>query len=218
VNRIARLLKSLESTMTYAKAGPRTLSIGIALILAVALPAISEETRIEQIEQELTTISKFAVNARSKLANGVIGSPTARTTTSKLGPAQICCSVNLERMDESIKDIGRIVRELESCYVESANEGAMAMSSVFVADLASFSRAVDGFGDSSSPHVAQNRLGAMTRLFIILSDSLELVEDCPAVTSETAPADADADSSDSKSDSKKKKKKKQSPPDDSTSR
>ncbi len=200
--------------MTYPTERWGKLLTGIALLLAFADPAICDETRLDRIDHELTTIGQFTGNARAKLANGVVGRPSVTDAPSRQGPVQICCSTNVERIDESISVVRRIVGELEACYLESANEGAIAMSSLFGADLASFSRAVEGFAESSSPQGAMSRLGAMTRLYIVMKDSIESVEDCPVATSEASP-DADTDESDRK---KRKKKKKQPEPDDPDSR
>ena len=193
---------------------------GIALTLAFAGPASSEETRRDRIDNELTTITKFTINARAKLINGVVGRPSEGASMGRQGPVQNCCSVNLERINESISVVRRIIGELETCYIESANEGAIAMSSVFGADLASFSRGVDGFGNSGSPREAMNHLGAITRLFNVMSDSIKAVEDCPAVAPEASQdgdADKGADTDKKKRKQQQKKKKKESGANDSAS-
>jgi hypothetical protein len=181
----------------------RSLALAVLGACVVLAPATwAEETTLERIQHEMKVIRDYTSNAGSKLKNRVMGSVGHDDPTKLTSPARLCCSNNLNKIDESQLALQALLFELSECYEQNGQPLGTAAVEFTKSDLLLFGKSVVEFAVAPTVPEAMGQLGLMTRTYLQLAETIDSLEPCPADGSEDTPA--------KDKDKKKKNKKKKS--------
>jgi hypothetical protein len=178
---------------------PRSLHGAVCLSAVLSLfllgssqtAAVAQERGGKKNEQPKTTLGKLV--REKERARGMISNTQARLrgkVVSLTGEnpdateAQICCSVNIERIEKRVMTMGPLMRELEACYVDAGDVDGQLQIRFVRADAEALFKATRDFRDAKDGSV-QFYFGAMTRTFLTLDKSITELAECPAARDES---------------------------------
>jgi len=175
----------------------------LGMCVALAPVTRADETTLDRIQHEMKVIRDYTGNARAKLKNRIVGSVEPDSPAKPASPARLCCSNNLEKIDQSQLKLQALLFELAECYEQDGQALGVAAVEFTKNDLLLFDKSVVGFAVASTVPEAMGRYGLVTRTFLQLAETIDALEPCPA-------AGGDAAAAQDKSKEKKKSKKKKS--------
>lgn len=164
----------------------------LALLIAPDLRAQTQVGEGDKKELPKTTLGKLVrekerargmiMNTQARLRGKIVsmGSQDPNATE-----AQACCASNIERIEKRIMSMGPLMRELESCYVDFENVDGQVQIRFVRADAEALFKSTRDFRDAEEGTV-QFHFGAMTRTFLVLDKSMNLLTECPATDEESA--------------------------------
>jgi len=159
------------------------LVIGLIGFSPVYAQAVADEellTPIERLNKSMKGIQANVQNAKIKLRHGMAGvagtgdKPDQRQPT----PAESCCSGNIERMNQRIKEMVRTLEELDVYYADRADTIALEQLIEVRGELAVIARGVAVFRMSGSTDSAGQALLGIIHPFNRLRESVIALEKC----------------------------------------
>lgn len=175
-----------------------TLWLPLALLGALSPAGMADETAAnadeelrapEPLETEFVRLRNMIMNAQSKLRNGVQGmSATGPLDAST--PARVCCSSNLLRIDERLREIDKLLESFERCYEERLDPEMVTAVQFVKADMAGFRRTVQRFAEAPDRRQASGVLDAVSRGFLLLRETGSKLTPC--VTAAESPSETDS--------------------------
>ena len=162
------------------------MALVLATLLALAGPgafAAEGEDRPSDpvVEKEMLRIRGMLYNAEGKFRNNIIGIVEGAKPGAEPTPAQQCCSMNLRLISEAITALELRFDVLSACH--DAAEQAEAVVAVEFArgDLVQLKRGMSLFAQAKERRQAGGVLGALTRAFNLLRESVDAIEPCEAL-------------------------------------
>jgi hypothetical protein len=132
------------------------------------------------IQEQLVKIRNQLQNARSRMANGIVGLSRDKQQLTPATPAEACCSINLAKIGSAVLELQAILDRLDTCYAEKNQDDARTARQFARNDLDLFVDAVRQWSKTRERNVAEAQLATMVRPYNQMRDGLRALPECPA--------------------------------------
>jgi hypothetical protein len=156
--------------------------VGLLITAWLAVPpaASDEGSARSAIHEQLVKIRNQLQNARSRMANGIVGLNRDKQPQTPATPAEACCTINLAKIGRAVLELQAILERLDSCYAGKNQDDARTARQFAGNDVDLFVDAVRRWSKTRERNVSEAQLAAMVRPYNQMRDGLRALPECPA--------------------------------------